>query len=223
MVYSLVDLNRQGTPLIEIVSEPDIRSPKEAYAYLEKLRSIIQYTGVSDCKMEEGSLRCDANISLRPYGQKEFGTKTELKNLNSFNYVRKGLEYEEKRQEEELLNGGTIGQETRRFDESTGKTILMRVKEGSDDYRYFPEPDIVPLYVDDEWKERVRQTIPELPDERKAKYVNELGLPEYDAHVLTLTKEMSDFFEGAIEHGADVKLTSNWLMGGVNEYLNKIK
>ena len=221
IVYSLVDLNRQGTPLIEIVSEPDIRSPKEAYAYLEKLRSIIQYTGVSDCKMEEGSLRCDANISLRPYGQKEFGTKTELKNLNSFNYVRKGLEYEEKRQEEELLNGGTIGQETRRFDESTGKTILMRVKEGSDDYRYFPEPDIVPLYVDDEWKERVRQTIPELPDERKAKYVNELGLPEYDAHVLTLTKEMSDFFEGAIEHGADVKLTSNWLMGGVNEYLNK--
>ncbi|MDI1743163.1 Asp-tRNA(Asn)/Glu-tRNA(Gln) amidotransferase subunit GatB [Staphylococcus aureus] len=219
--YSLVDLNRQGTPLIEIVSEPDIRSPKEAYAYLEKLRSIIQYTGVSDVKMEEGSLRCDANISLRPYGQEKFGTKAELKNLNSFNYVRKGLEYEEKRQEEELLNGGEIGQETRRFDESTGKTILMRVKEGSDDYRYFPEPDIVPLYIDDAWKERVRQTIPELPDERKAKYVNELGLPAYDAHVLTLTKEMSDFFESTIEHGADVKLTSNWLMGGVNEYLNK--
>ena len=231
--YSLVDLNRQGTPLIEIVSEPDIRSPKEAYAYLEKLRSIIQYTGVSElrsiiqytgvsvCKMEEGSLRCDANISLRPYGQKEFGTKTELKNLNSFNYVKKGLEYEEKRQEEELLNGGEIGQETRRFDESTGKTILMRVKEGSDDYRYFPEPDIVPLYVDEDWKARVRKTIPELPDERKAKYVNDLGLPEYDAHVLTLTKEMSAFFEGAIDHGADVKLTSNWLMGGVNEYLNK--
>ena len=131
------------------------------------------------------------------------------------------MEYEEKRQEEELLNGGVIGQETRRFDESTGKTILMRVKEGSDDYRYFPEPDIVPLYVDDAWKERVRQTIPELPDERKAKYVKELGLPEYDAHVLTLTKEMSDFFEGAVAQGADVKLTSNWLMGGVNEYLNK--
>ncbi len=153
--------------------------------------------------------------------KKEFGTKTELKNLNSFNYVKKGLEYEEKRQEEELLNGGEIGQETRRFDESTGKTILMRVKEGSDDYRYFPEPDIVPLYVDEDWKARVRKTIPELPDERKAKYVNDLGLPEYDAHVLTLTKEMSDFFEGAIDHGADVKLTSNWLMGGVNEYLNK--
>ncbi|MGT2357549.1 hypothetical protein ACVPOS_15485 [Staphylococcus aureus] len=142
-----------------------------------------------------------------------------MENLNSFNYVRKGLEYEEKRQEEELLNGGEIGQRTRRFDESTGKTILMRVKEGSDDYRYFPEPDIVPLYIDDAWKERVVRL--ELPDERKAKYVNELGLPAYDAHVLTLTKEMSDFFQLTIEHGADVKSTSNWLMGGLNEYLNK--
>lgn len=175
--YSLVDLNRQGTPLIEIVSEPDIRSPEEAYAYLEKLRSIIQYTGVSDGKMEEGSLRCDANVSLRPYGQKEFGTKAELKNLNSFNNVRKGLEYEVKRQEEELLNGGEILQETRRFDESTGKTILMRVKEASDDYRYFPEPDIVPLYIDEAWKARVRESIPELPDARKEKYVKEFGLP----------------------------------------------
>lgn len=134
---SLVDLNRQGTPLMEIVSEPDIRTPEEAYAYLEKLKAIIQYTGVSDCKMEEGSLRCDANISIRPVGQKEFGTKTELKNLNSFAFVQKGLEYEEKRQEEEILNGGEILQETRRFDEKTNKTILMRVKEGSDDYRYF--------------------------------------------------------------------------------------
>ncbi|EGQ0374780.1 Asp-tRNA(Asn)/Glu-tRNA(Gln) amidotransferase subunit GatB [Staphylococcus pseudintermedius] len=219
--YSLVDLNRQGTPLIEIVSEPDIRSPEEAYAYLEKLRSIIQYTGVSDGKMEEGSLRCDANVSLRPYGQKEFGTKAELKNLNSFNNVRKGLEYEVKRQEEELLNGGEILQETRRFDESTGKTILMRVKEASDDYRYFPEPDIVPLYIDEAWKARVRESIPELPDARKEKYVKEFGLPAYDAHVLTLTKEMSDFFEAAVEEGADVKMISNWLMGGVNEYLNK--
>ena len=172
--YSLVDLNRQGTPLIEIVSEPDIRSPKEAYAYLEKLRAIIQYTGVSDCKMEEGSLRCDANISLRPYGQEEFGTKAELKNLNSFNYVRKGLEHEEKRQAEVLLAGGEILQETRRFNEATGETILMRIKEGSDDYRYFPEPDLVPLYVDDEWKERVRQTIPDLPDVHKERYVNDL-------------------------------------------------
>ncbi|PKE47067.1 Asp-tRNA(Asn)/Glu-tRNA(Gln) amidotransferase GatCAB subunit B [Macrococcoides caseolyticum] len=219
--YSLVDLNRQGTPLVEIVSEPDIRTPEEAYAYLEKLKAIIQYTGVSDVRMEEGSLRCDANISLRPVGQEKFGTKAELKNLNSFSFVKKGLEHEVKRQEEVLLNGGEILQETRRFDESTGKTILMRVKEGSDDYRYFPEPDLVPLYIDEAWKERVRASIPELPDARKAKYVSEYGLPEYDAHVLTLTKEMSDFFEAMIALDADAKLSSNWLMGGVNEYLNK--
>ncbi|ASS89001.1 Asp-tRNA(Asn)/Glu-tRNA(Gln) amidotransferase subunit GatB [Aeribacillus pallidus] len=218
--YSLVDFNRQGTPLIEIVSEPDIRSPEEAYAYLEKLKSIIQYTGVSDCKMEEGSLRCDANISLRPIGQKEFGTKTELKNLNSFNFVRKGLEYEEKRQAEVLLSGGVIQQETRRFDEATGKTILMRVKEGSDDYRYFPEPDLVTLYIDDEWKERVRSSIPELPDARQKRYVEELGLPGYDAKVLTMTKEMSDFFEATVKAGADAKQASNWLMGEVSAYLN---
>lgn len=219
--YSLVDLNRQGTPLVEIVSEPDIRTPEEAYAYLEKLKAIIQYTGVSDVRMEEGSLRCDANISLRPVGQEKFGTKAELKNLNSFSYVKKGLEHEVKRQEEVLLNGGEILQETRRFDESTGKTILMRVKEGSDDYRYFPEPDLVPLFIDEAWKERVRASIPELPDVRKAKYVSEYGLPAYDAHVLTLTKEMSDFFEAMIALDADAKLSSNWLMGGVNEYLNK--
>ncbi|TYR79143.1 Asp-tRNA(Asn)/Glu-tRNA(Gln) amidotransferase subunit GatB [Priestia megaterium] len=218
--YSLVDFNRQGTPLIEIVSEADMRSPEEAYAYLEKLKSIIQYTGVSDCKMEEGSLRCDANISLRPIGQEKFGTKTELKNLNSFNYVRRGLEHEEKRQEKVLLSGGIIEQETRRFDESTGETILMRVKEGSDDYRYFPEPDLVSLYIDEEWKERVRASIPELPDARKKRYVEELGLPAYDAMVLTLTKEMSDFFEATIAAGGDAKLSSNWLMGEVSAYLN---
>ena len=153
--FSLCDYNRQGTPLVEIVSEPDITSPEEAYAYLEKLKSIIQYTGVSDCKMEEGSLRCDANISLRPVGQKEFGTKTELKNLNSFNFVRKGLEYEEIRQAEVLREGGVIEQETRRFDEATGKTLLMRVKEGSDDYRYFPEPDMLTIHIDEEWKARI--------------------------------------------------------------------
>ncbi|MCM3715491.1 Asp-tRNA(Asn)/Glu-tRNA(Gln) amidotransferase subunit GatB [Halalkalibacter oceani] len=218
--YSLVDFNRQGTPLIEIVSEPDIRTPDEAYAYLEKLKSIIQYTGVSDCKMEEGSLRCDANISLRPVGQEKFGTKTELKNLNSFNFVRKGLEYEEKRQEQVLLSGGIIEQETRRYDEAGNKTVLMRVKEGSDDYRYFPEPDLVALHIDEEWKERIRAEIPELPDERKQRYVEQLGLPAYDAMVLTLTKEMSDFFEETIAKGADAKLASNWLMGEVSAYLN---
>ncbi|MBS4198066.1 Asp-tRNA(Asn)/Glu-tRNA(Gln) amidotransferase subunit GatB [Bacillus sp. FJAT-49732] len=217
---SLVDLNRAGTSLIEIVSEPDIRSPQEAYAYLEKLKSIIQYTGVSDVRMEEGSLRCDANISLRPVGQEEFGTKTELKNLNSFNFVRRGLEFEQKRQEKVLLSGGVIQQETRRFDESTGETILMRVKEGAEDYRYFPEPDLVQLYIDDEWKARVRAEIPELPDARKKRYVEDLGLPAYDAMVLTLTKEMSDFFEAVLAEEADAKQASNWMMGEVSAYLN---
>ena len=218
--HSLVDLNRQGTPLIEIVSEPDIRTPEEAYAYLEKIKAIIQYTGVSDVRMEEGSLRCDANISLRPYGQEQFGTKTELKNLNSFNFVRKGIEHEQIRQEEVLLSGGIIQQETRRYDESTGKTLLMRIKEGSDDYRYFPEPDLVDIVIDDAWLERVRAEIPELPDARKVRYVAEMGLSEYDAMVLTLAKPISDFFEATVAAGADAKLTANWLMGEISAYLN---
>ncbi|WP_146552642.1 Asp-tRNA(Asn)/Glu-tRNA(Gln) amidotransferase subunit GatB [Rummeliibacillus sp. SL167] len=217
---SLIDFNRQGTPLLEIVSEPDMRTPEEAYAYLEKLKAIIQYTGVSDVRMEEGSLRCDANISIRPYGQKEFGVKTELKNLNSFSFVRKGLEYEEQRQAAVLNAGGEIKQETRRFDEKTGKTILMRVKEGTDDYRYFPEPDLVDIVIDDEWLEREKALIPELPDARKERYVSEFGLPAYDAHVLTLSKETADFFEATVATGADAKLSSNWLMGEVSAYLN---
>ena len=217
--FSLCDYNRQGTPLVEIVSEPDISSPEEAYAYLEKLKSIIQYTGVSDCKMEEGSLRCDANISLRPVGQKEFGTKTELKNLNSFNFVRKGLEYEEIRQAEVLSEGGVIDQETRRFDDVTGKTILMRVKEGSDDYRYFPEPDMLTIHIDEEWKARMAAEIPELPDARQKRYVEEWGLPTYDAAVLTVTKETADFFEAAVAAGADAKQASNWIMGELSAYL----
>ncbi len=217
--FSLCDYNRQGTPLVEIVSEPDISSPEEAYAYLEKLKSIIQYTGVSDCKMEEGSLRCDANISLRPVGQKEFGTRTELKNLNSFNFVRKGLEYEEIRQAEVLREGGVIEQETRRFDEATGKTLLMRVKEGSDDYRYFPEPDMLTIHIDEEWKARIASEIPELPDARQKRYVEELGLPAYDAAVLTVTKETADFFEAAVAVGAEAKQASNWIMGELSAYL----
>ncbi|MBM7094934.1 MULTISPECIES: Asp-tRNA(Asn)/Glu-tRNA(Gln) amidotransferase subunit GatB [Alteribacter] len=218
--HSLVDFNRVGTPLVEIVSEPDISSPEEAYAYLEKLKAIMQYTEVSDCKMEEGSLRCDANISIRPAGQKEFGTKTELKNLNSFMNVQKGISYEEVRQEKELLSGGKILQETRRWDADNKKTILMRIKEGSDDYRYFPEPDLVELYIEDEWKERVRSEIPELPDERQKRYVKDLELPEYDAQVLTQQKAMSDFFEKGLTHGAPAKLLSNWMMGEVSAYLN---
>ena len=218
--YSLVDLNRQGTPLIEIVTEADIRSPEEAYAFLEKLKAIIQYTGVSDVRMEEGSLRCDANISLRPYGQEEFGTKTELKNLNSFNFVRRGIANEVERQEKVLLSGGKIVQETRRYDETTGQTVLMRVKGSANDYRFINDPDLPEIHIDQEWIDRVRAEIPELPDARKARYVEELDLPEYDAHVLTLTKEMSDFFDATVQSGADAKLASNWLMGEVSAYLN---
>lgn len=218
--YSLVDFNRVGTPLIEIVSEPDMRSPEEAYAYLEKLKAIMQYTGVSDCKMEEGSLRCDANISIRPVGQEEFGTKTELKNLNSFSFVQKGLAYEEERQRKELITGGKIEQETRRFDEASKKTILMRVKEGSDDYRYFPEPDLVKLHIDENWKAKVREEIPELPHARRERYVKAFGLSEYDAGVLIQSKAMSDFFDQTVEQKADPKQAANWLMGEVSGYLN---
>ncbi|MDT2801423.1 Asp-tRNA(Asn)/Glu-tRNA(Gln) amidotransferase subunit GatB [Vagococcus lutrae] len=218
--YSYVDLNRQGTPLIEIVSEADIRSPEEAYAYLDAVRSIIQFTGVSDVKMEEGSMRCDANISLRPYGQEEFGTKTELKNLNSLNFVKKGLEYEVKRQTQVLLSGGVIQQETRRYDDATGETVLMRVKEGASDYRYFPEPDLPPLTISDETIARIKEELPEMPQARRERYIQELGLPEYDAMVLTLTREMSDFFDATLEAGADAKQASNWLMGDVSAYLN---
>ena len=219
--YSLVDYNRQGTPLIEIVSEPDIRSPEEAYAYLDKLKTIIQYTGVSDCRMEEGSLRWDANISLRPIGQEEFGTKVELKNLNSFNFVRAGLQYEEKRQAEVLLSGGEILQETRRYDEKERKTILMRVKRGEEDYRFLPEPDILPLYIDEAWKERIRAEIPELPDARKERFMKEIGLPEYDANLLTESKAMADFFEEAISFEADPQQVANWMQGDLSAYMNK--
>lgn len=217
---SLVDLNRQGTPLLEIVSEADMRSPEEAYAYLEKIREIIRFTGVSDVKMEEGSMRCDANISLRPYGQKEFGTKNELKNLNSFNYVRKGLAYEEKRQAQVLNAGGVIEQATRRYDENTGKTQLMRVKEGAADYRYFPEPDLPPFTVTDAWLEEIQATLPEMPADRRKRYVDTYELPEYDAQILTQTLEMSDFFDATVKAGADPKQASNWLMGEVNAYMN---
>ena len=218
--YSYVDLNRQGTPLIEIVSEADMRSPEEAYAYLTALKEIIQYTGISDVKMEEGSMRVDANISLRPYGQEEFGTKTELKNLNSFNFVRKGLAYEVDRQAKVLRSGGLIQQETRRYDESTGETLLMRVKEGSSDYRYFPEPDLPRFEIEDEWIEDVRKSLPSFPKERRAKYTSELGLSDYDATQITANKEVSDFFEKSVELGGDAKLISNWLQGEVAQYLN---
>lgn len=219
--YSYVDLNRQGTPLIEIVSEADMHSPDEAYAFLEALREKILFTEVSDVRMEEGSLRCDANISLRPFGQEEFGTKTELKNLNSFNYVRKGLEYEEKRQANILRSGGVIDQETRRYDEATGDTILMRTKEGAADYRYFPEPDVPVIHISEEWIQEVKASLPEMPDQRRERYIKEYDLPEYDAMVLTQTKVMSDFFDQTIDQGVDPKLVSNWLMSEVSAHMNK--
>lgn len=218
--FSYVDLNRQGTPLIEIVSKPDISSPDEAYAYLEALRQRILFTGISDVKMEEGSMRVDVNVSIRPYGQKEFGTKVELKNLNSFNYVRKGLAYEEKRQRQVIMSGGIIQQETRRFDETNGTTVLMRVKEGSDDYRYFPEPDLPSLDISDTWINEINNQMPEMPGSRRNRYINKYGLTEYDAMVLTQTKQMADFFDAMMKLGADPKLASNYLQVNVNAYLN---
>lgn len=218
--YSYVDLNRQGTPLIEIVSKPDIASPDEAYAYLEQLRKIIQFTGASDVKMEEGSMRVDTNISVRPIGSDKFGQKVELKNLNSFKHVQNGLAYEEKRQSQILMAGGKIGAETRRYDEPTSSTILMRVKEGADDYRYFPEPDLPDYNIKDAWIDEIRDEIPEMPEKRRECYVKELGIPKYDAGVLTDTKEMSDFFDKTVALGAAPKLASNWLMVNVNAYMN---
>lgn len=218
--YSLVDYNRTGVPLIEIVSEPDMRSPEEARAYAEKLRAVIQYTGVSDCRMEEGSLRCDANVSVRPVGQKELGTKAEIKNMNSFRSLQRALAYEVERQTGVLESGGQVVQETRTWDEAKGITVSMRSKEEAHDYRYFPEPDLVPLVLDNQWIEFIREALPELPDQRRARYVQEFGLPAYDATVLTLTKEMSDFFEEAIQHYHNPKAVSNWMMGEMSRLLN---
>ncbi|MEX2461617.1 MAG: Asp-tRNA(Asn)/Glu-tRNA(Gln) amidotransferase subunit GatB [Paenibacillaceae bacterium] len=217
---SLVDFNRVGTPLIEIVSEPDLRSPEEARAYLEKIKAIMQYCEVSDVKMEEGSLRCDANVSIRPLGQEKLGTRTELKNMNSFRGVQKGLEYEEIRQASVLDSEGTIIQETLRWDDAQGKTISMRGKEEAHDYRYFPDPDLVRMYIDDEWKARVRATIPELPDARKARYATEFGLPSYDAAVITASKDMADFFQESLRYTSDAKAVSNWIMGDLLGYMN---
>ncbi|MBM7565312.1 Asp-tRNA(Asn)/Glu-tRNA(Gln) amidotransferase subunit GatB [Paenibacillus sacheonensis] len=217
---SLVDFNRVGTPLVEIVSEPDIRSPEEAKAYLEKLKAIMLYCDVSDVKMEEGSLRCDANISIRPYDQEQFGTRAELKNMNSFRGVQRGLEYEEMRQADILDSGGKVVQETRRWDETQGKTFTMRSKEEAHDYRYFPDPDLVQIHIDDEWKARVRASIPELPDARKARYTAEFGLPSYDAEVITASKKLADFFEESLQYTKDAKSVSNWIMGDLLGYLN---
>jgi len=218
--FSLVDYNRAGVPLIEIVSEPDLRSPEEAYEYLNKLKAIIQYTGVSDCKMEEGSLRCDANVSVRPAGSKEFGTKTEIKNMNSFKALQKALTYEVERQIEVLEEGGRIVQETRTWDEGKGVTLSMRSKEYAHDYRYLPDPDLVPMVIDREWVENIKRSLPELPDDRKERYVSEFGLPAYDAMVLTNTKELADYFEACVAAYSNPKAVSNWVMGDLSRLLN---
>lgn len=211
--YSLVDYNRTGTPLLEIVSEPDMRSAKEAVAYMEKMRAILQYVGISDCRMEEGSLRCDANVSVRPVGQKELGTKTEIKNINSFKGVERAIEYEAMRQAELLEDGGKVVQETRTWDEKEGVTKSMRTKEEANDYRYFPEPDLVPFTVSDEYIENIRKSLPELPDARKERYMKEFGLSSEDAVFMTNDKATADYFEAAVEAGADPKACVNWLMG----------
>lgn len=211
--YSLVDYNRTGTPLLEIVSEPDMRSAKEAVAYMEKMRAILQYVGISDCRMEEGSLRCDANVSVRPVGQKELGTKTEIKNINSFKGVERAIEYEAMRQAELLEDGGKVVQETRTWDEKEGGTKSMRTKEEANDYRYFPEPDLVPFTVSDEYIENIRKSLPELPDARKERYMKEFGLSSEDAVFMTNDKATADYFEAAVAAGADPKAAVNWLMG----------
>ena len=219
--YSYVDLNRQGVPLLEVVSEPDMEDPEEAYAYLTKLRQIVQFTGASDVKMEEGSMRVDTNISIRPAGQEKLGTKVEMKNLNSFDHVRRSLAYEEKRQQQVLLSGGRVQLSTRRFDEATGKTVLERVKEGDADYRYFPEPDIAPYHIKQSWIDEIEESLPESPFERRKRYVEEYGIKEYDADVILQTKESSDFYDSAVAAGADPTLAANWLNTQVNGYLNE--
>lgn len=218
---TLLDFNRVGVPLIEIVSEADMRSPEEAKAYLEKLKAIIQYTGVSDVKMEEGSLRCDANISLRPQGQEEFGTKTELKNMNTFRGVQRALEFEVSRQTEVLASGKEVVQETLRWNEEQGTTITMRSKEEAHDYRYFPDPDLVDIYIDEEWIVRLRAALPELPDARKARYIEQYGLSSYDADVLTSSKDLAEFFDNTLNHYNDAKAIANWIMGDLLRYLNE--
>src|SRR5579862_8661732 len=215
-----IDLNRSGTPLIEIVSEPDIASPDEAYEYLTRLKEIILYTGVSDCNMEEGSLRCDGNISVRPRGQKEFGTKTEVKNVNSFRFIREALEYEIERQIEVIESGGKITQETRLYNSIEGKTYSMRSKEQAHDYRYFPEPDLLPLVVDEKWRAEIRQTLPELPEARRQRMTGDYGITEQDAQVLTLTKALADQFESAAKAAKNPKRVANLVQ---SELMGRLK
>lgn len=217
---SYVDFNRTGVPLLEIVTEPDIRSPEEAYVTALALKGILQYLEVSDCNMEEGSLRCDANISIRTRGATELGVKTEVKNMNSFKAVQKALEYEVERQKRILSEGGKIVQETRLWDADRGVTRSMRSKEEAHDYRYFPEPDLIPLIINDSWIEELRAKLPELPAQRKQRLQQEYGIPEYDAGVLTASKYAADFFERAANQYPNAKVVANWVMGELQRHLN---
>lgn len=220
---SLVDYNRCGVPLLEIVSEPDMKTPAEAGAYLRKLRAILQYLEICDGNMEEGSFRCDANVSIRPVGDTELGTKVEIKNMNSFKAVERAIEHEIKRQAEVLDDGGSLVQETRLWDPDRNETRSMRSKESAHDYRYFPEPDLLPLVVEDAWVERVRGELPELPDSRRRRFVEQFGLPEYDAEVLTMRRDLADYFESAVAAYANPKAISNWVMGDVLRVVNERK
>ncbi|MDI6619726.1 MAG: Asp-tRNA(Asn)/Glu-tRNA(Gln) amidotransferase subunit GatB [Clostridiales bacterium] len=211
--YSLVDYNRTGVPLIEIVSEPDMASPDEALEYMEKLKGILEYIDVSDCKMQEGSLRCDANISIKPEGSNILGTKTELKNINSFKALHRALCYEQERQQVVIEDGGKVIQQTRRWDEPKQKTLIMRGKEQAQDYRYFPDPDLVPIAIDDEYIQGLKSALPDLPKEKRRKFIESFGLPEYDAGIITSSKYLAEYFEGVNEHYYNPKAVSNFIMG----------
>ncbi len=219
--YSFVDLNRTGVPLMEIVSEPDIRSPKEAAEYMRKLRSILRYLGVCDGNLEQGSLRCDANVSVRPVGQREFGTRAEVKNINSFRNVEKAVDYEIRRQIRVIEDGGRVLQETRLWDADKNITESMRSKEEAHDYRYFPDPDLVPLTVGQQWIDEIRSCLPELPDAKSSRFVAELGLPAQDADLLSSERETAEWFEQAISAGAQPKAAANWIMGDLMKLLNE--
>jgi aspartyl-tRNA(Asn)/glutamyl-tRNA(Gln) amidotransferase subunit B len=217
-----IDLNRAGTPLLEIVSEPDLRSAKEAVAYMKKIHTLVRYLGICDGNMQEGSFRCDANVSVRPKGQAEFGTRAEIKNLNSFRFVERAINYEVERQVELIEGGGRVVQETRLYDPDRGETRPMRSKEEANDYRYFPDPDLLPLTIDDSLIDAVRATLPELPDEKAARFVREHGLSDYDAGVLTASREMADYYETVVQRlGGNPKLAANWVMGELSGALNK--
>ncbi len=216
-----IDLNRAGEPLLEIVSEPEITNAKEAVAYLKKLHSIVRYLDISDAIMAQGSMRCDVNVSIRPKGETELGTRTEIKNINSFRFVEKAINSEVQRQQDVIEDGGRVIQETRRYDADRDETFSMRSKEFANDYRYFPEPDLLPVEIDDAYIEAVRATLPELPDARKARFVSEYGLSDYDAGVLTATREMAEYFESVAKDSGDAKLTANWVMGDLQALLNK--